>query len=87
MWGQVQESGTAMLVFGNLMDHFDGDGSGRDELGIGHWTFMRFAGSDGVVTYGVCGYNPMTNNKAESGTTYQQHKDSISTIRKTSHVQ
>ena len=71
--GQVQEGGTAMLAFGNLMDQFDGDVLGRDKLGIGRWTFMRFAGSGGVVTYVVCGYNPMANNKVGSGTTYQQH--------------
>ena len=62
-----------MLAFSNLMDQFDGDGLGRDESGLGRWTFMRFAGSDGLVTYVVCGYNPTANNKVESGTTYQQH--------------
>ena len=63
-----------MLAFGNLMDKFDGDGLGRDELGLGRWNFMRFAGSAGVVTYMVWGYNPTANNKLESGTTYQQHR-------------
>ena len=72
--GRVQEGGTAMLAFGNLMDQFDGDGSGRDKLGLGRSTFMGFAGSDGVVTYMVCRYNPTANNKVESGTTYQQHR-------------
>ena len=62
-----------MLAFGNLMDQFDGNGSGRNELGLGRWTFMRFAGSDGVVTYVLCGYNPKAKNKVESGTTYQQN--------------
>ena len=71
---RVQEGGTEMLAFGNLMDQFDGNGSGRDELGLGSSTFMRFAGSDGVVTYMVCGYNPTAKNKVESGTTYQQHR-------------
>ena len=72
--GQVQEGGTEMLAFGNMMDQFDGNGSGRDELGIGRWTFMIFAGSYGVVTYVVCGYNPTENNKVKYGITYQQHK-------------
>ena len=35
---------------------------------------MRYAGSDGVVTYVVCRYNPTANNKVEYGTTYQQHR-------------
>ena len=51
--GLVQEGGTKMLVFGNLMNQFDGDRSGQEELGLGCWTYMRFAGSDGVVTYVV----------------------------------
>ena len=63
-----------MLAFGNLIDQFDGDGLGRDELGLGSWTFMIFAGSHEVVTYVVCGYNPAANNKVEYGTTYQQHR-------------
>ena len=71
---QVQEGGTEMLAFGNLVDQFDGNKSGRDKLVLGRWTFMRFAGSDGVVTYVVCGYNPTANNKVESGTKYQQHQ-------------
>ena len=53
--GRVQEGGTTMLAFGNLMDQFDGDGSGREKLGLGRWNFMRFTGSYGVVTYVVCG--------------------------------
>ena len=72
--GRVQEGGTEMLAFGNLMDQFDSDRLGRDELGLGCWTYMRFAGSDGAVTYVVCGYNPTANNKVESGTTYQKHR-------------
>ena len=63
-----------MLSFVNLMDQFDGDGSGQDKLGLGRWTFMIFAGSDGMATYVVCGYNPTANNKVESGTIYQQYQ-------------
>ena len=51
---RVQEGGTEMLAFGNLIDQFDDDRLGRDELGLGRWNFMIFAGSNGVVTYGVC---------------------------------
>ena len=53
--GRVQEGGTAMLSFGNLMDQFDANRSGQDELGLERWTFMILAGSDGVITYVVCG--------------------------------
>ena len=43
--GRVQEGGTSIIAFGNLMYQFDGDRSGRDLLGLGRWTFMIFAGS------------------------------------------
>ena len=85
--GREQEDGTAMLEFGKLMDQFDGDWLGRDILGVGCWTFMIFAGSDGVVTYVLCGYNPMEKNKVESGTTYQQHRRFYIDKQKDHHVQ
>ena len=33
--GKFQEGGTAMLVFGNLIEQFDSEGSGQDNLGLG----------------------------------------------------
>jgi hypothetical protein len=34
--GKFQEGGTVMLVFGDLIEQFDPEGSGRDNLGLGH---------------------------------------------------
>jgi hypothetical protein len=72
--GKFQESGTAMLVFGDLIEQFDPEGSGRDDLGSGQWTFMKYTGGDGVATRVNCGYSPCSNKKKDSGTVYQQHR-------------
>lgn len=70
--GRVQEGGTAMLLFGTLIDQYDAEESGRDDLGLGRWTYMVFRGGDGLTTRVVCGYNPCYNKKKESKTSYQQ---------------
>jgi hypothetical protein len=48
--GKFQEGATAMVVFGDLIEQFDPEGSGRDDLGVGWWMFMKFIGGEGVVT-------------------------------------
>jgi exonuclease III len=72
--GKFQEGGTAMLVYGDLIEQFDLEGSGQDDLGLERWTFMKFKGGDGVVTRVICGYSPCSNKKKDSGTVYQQHR-------------
>ncbi len=71
---KVQEGGTAMMVFGELIEQYDSKGSGKDETGLGRWTFMQFEGSDGVKTIVVCGYQLNKNNKTDLGTSFQQHR-------------
>ena len=71
--GKYQEGGTAVLSYGNLLQHFDPEGSGRDDLVLGRWTYMRFVGDDRIVTRVICGYSPCANKKKDSGTVYQQH--------------
>ena len=71
---KYQEGGTAVLSYGNLLQQFDPEGSGRDDLGLGRWTHMRFAGEDRIVTRIICGYSPCANKKKDSGTVYQQHR-------------
>jgi len=71
--GKYQEGGTAVLSCGNLLQQFDPEGSGRDDLGLGHWTYMRFVGEDRIVTRVICGYFPRANKKKDSGKVYQQH--------------
>ncbi len=63
-----------MLIYGNLLQQFDTEGSGRDDLGLGCWTYMRFTGKDRIVTRIICGYAPCANKKKNSGTVYQQHR-------------
>jgi hypothetical protein len=63
-----------MLVLGDLIEQFDPEGSGQDDLGLGQWTFMKFTGGDGVVTRVICRYSPCSNKKKDSGTVYQQHR-------------
>ena len=72
--GRTQEGGTALIAYGDLVEYLDTDNSGKDETGLGRWTYMRFAGADGKSTYVVSGYNPCSNRKVDSGTTYQQHR-------------
>ena len=73
--GKTQEGGTAMLIYGNLLQQFDTEGSGRDDLVLGRrWKYMRFTGEDRIVTRIICGYAPCANKKKNSGTVYQQHR-------------
>ncbi len=71
---KFQEGRTAMLVFGDLIEQFNPEGSGQDDLGLGRWMFMKFTGGDGVVTRVICGYSPCSNKKKDSGTVFQQHR-------------
>jgi hypothetical protein len=52
--GKFQEGGTAMMTYGSLIQQFDPEGSGHDNLGLGRWTFMRFVGDDKIVTRVIC---------------------------------
>jgi hypothetical protein len=70
--GRVQEGGTAMLLFGQLVEQFDFEASGRDDSGLGRWVVMVFRGENGLTTRIVCGYNPCYNRKQQSRTSYQQ---------------
>ena len=72
--GKYQEGGTAVLTYGDLLQQLDQEGSGRDDLGLGRWTHMRFVGEDRIVTRVICGYSPCANKKKDSGTVYQQHR-------------
>ncbi len=70
---KFQEGGTAMMVYSNLIQQFDPEVSGRDDLGLGWWTYMLFGGTNNTVTRVICGYSPCDNKKKDSGTVYQQH--------------
>jgi hypothetical protein len=71
--GKFQEGGTAMMVYGNLIQQFDPEKSGRDNLGLGRWAYMKFNGDNNITTQVICRYSPCANKKKDSGTVYQQH--------------
>jgi hypothetical protein len=56
--GKYQEGGTAVLSYGKILQQFDREGSGQDDLGLGCWAFMRFIGEDRIITRIICGYSP-----------------------------
>ncbi len=62
-----------MMVYGDLIQQFDPEASGQDDLGLGRWTYMLFCGTNNTVTRVICGYSPCTNKKKDSGMVYQQH--------------
>ena len=68
--GKYQEGGTAMMSYSNLLQQFNPEGSGRDDLGLGFWTYMRFVRDDRIVTRIICGYFSCANKKKDSGTVY-----------------
>jgi hypothetical protein len=69
--GKIQQGGTALMLFGQLLQQLDPNESGKDPTGLGRWSVMTFQG-EGVRTRIICGYNPCYNNKKNSSTSYQQ---------------
>ena len=72
--GRTQEGGTALLLYGPLIEQYDFEHSGKEDTGLGRWVVMVFRGSEGIITRIICGYNPCYNNKTGSKTSYQQHR-------------
>ena len=72
--GRVQEGGTAMLLFGPLIQQYDFEASGKDGSGLGRWVMMVFRGENGLTTRVLVAYNPCYNKNSNSKCTYQQHR-------------
>jgi hypothetical protein len=72
--GRVQEGGTALLLYGTLIEQYAYDLSGKDPTGLGWWVVMTFQGENGIITRILCCYNPCYNNKPYSRTYYQQNR-------------
>jgi hypothetical protein len=47
-----------MIVYGDLIQQYNPEESGRDDLGPGHWTHIKFKGDDNISTWVICGYSP-----------------------------
>jgi hypothetical protein len=75
--GKFKEGDTAMMTYGDLIQQFDTEGSGHNNLGLGRWTFMKFVGDDKIVTQVICRYSPCANKKKDLGTVYQQHRQHL----------
>ena len=58
---RVQQGGTSLLLFGELVQQLDFQQSGCDDTGLGRWSVMTLVGEDGFKTRMVCGYNPCYN--------------------------
>ena len=71
---RVQEGGTAMMVFGPMIQHRCPEGTQKDETGLGRWVVTTLTGHQGFTTRIICGYNPCGNSNLESGTVYAQHR-------------
>ena len=56
-----------MMSYDNLIQQFDSEGSGCDDLGLGQWTYMPFVGGDRIITRIICGYSPCANKKRIQG--------------------
>ena len=72
--GKIQEGGTDLILYGELIECYDKEGSGKDELPIGRWVYMKLKGSDGVETIILSGYCPCYSKRPDTGTSYQQHR-------------
>ena len=70
--GRHQEGGTAALVFGQMIEQYDFEASGRDESGLGRWVVLVFHGSGGITMRVVCGYCPCKSSKKATRSSYQQ---------------
>ena len=70
---RYQEGGTAMMMFGPLIESLEPTGTCKDDSGLGRWVVMTVKGEKHTTKI-VCGYNPCINSKVQSSTTYQQHR-------------
>ena len=70
--GQVQEGGTGAICFGDATGYIQK--VGKDEEGLGRWSWILLGGSDGHMTRLITVYNPCKSGKANSGTLYQQQR-------------
>jgi hypothetical protein len=68
--GQVQEGGTGAVCFGDTTGYIKK--VGKDEEGLGHWSWILFGGLDGHNTCLITAYNPCKNKNVKLGTSYHQ---------------
>jgi hypothetical protein len=70
--GRVQEGGTGAISFGDATGYIRK--VGKDEEGLGCWSWILFGGSNDHKTRLITAYNPCKNKIVHSGTSYQQQR-------------
>ena len=70
--GGVQEGKTGAICFGDATGYIRK--VGKDEEGLGRWSWILFGGSDGHMTRLITAYNPCKSGKVNFGTSYQQQR-------------
>jgi hypothetical protein len=78
--GRVQEGGTGTICFGDSVGYIKK--TGRDEDGLGRWSWVLLGGTNGHQTRIIMAYNPCKNTIVNSGTTYQQQRRYFITKKK-----
>jgi hypothetical protein len=78
--GRAQEGGTGTICFGDSTVFITK--TGRDDEGLGRWSWIRLSGTNGHATRIVTTYNPCKNKHINSGTTYQQQRRYLITKKK-----
>jgi hypothetical protein len=70
--GRIQEGGTGMICFSDLVGYIKK--TGQDKDGLGRWCWILLGGNNRHQTIIVTAYNPCKNKIVNSGTTYQQQQ-------------
>ncbi len=78
--GRVQEGGTGAISFGDATGYTRK--VGKDEEGLGRWSWILFGGSKDHKTRIITAYNPCKNKIVHSGTSYQQQRQYFVTKKK-----
>jgi hypothetical protein len=78
--GRVQAGGTGTICFDKCTGYIRK--VGRDETGLGRWSWILMGGANGINTRIIMAYNPCKNKNANSGTMYQQQRHYYFTKRK-----
>ncbi len=68
--GRVQEGGTGAICFGECMGYIKK--VGRDEAGLGRWSWILMGGTNGHNTRIITAYNPCKNKKGLTKRTLSQ---------------
>ena len=70
--GRVQEGRTGAICFGDATGYIQK--VGKDEEGLGRWSWILLRGSEGHMTRLITAYNLCKSGKANSTTSYQQQR-------------